>query len=91
MLQLFEYDLPFRSPFRTASAVYKNRRGILIHYKNSRTDVVVEASPLPGLSKESFDDVKQALLNQQKFIFCTIFFELSGPFDFGGKLREKYF
>lgn len=68
MLQLFEYDLPFRSPFITGSAEYKSRKGILIHYKNSRTDVVAEAAPLPGFSKESFNDVKQSLSNQQEFI-----------------------
>lgn len=68
MLQLFEYELPFRSPFRTGSAIYKNRNGILIHYKNNGINLVVEAAPLPGFSGESLDDVKQVLMNQKEFI-----------------------
>lgn len=68
MLQLFEYDLPFRSPFKTGSVAFVNRNGILIRFKNSWIDIVAEAAPLPGFSKESFGDVKQALLEQKEFI-----------------------
>lgn len=68
MLQLFEYELPFRSPFRTGSAIFENRNGILIHYKNNDIDLVVESAPLPGFSEESLIDVKQALVNEKEFI-----------------------
>ncbi|MDX1642118.1 MAG: hypothetical protein R3220_10495, partial [Balneolaceae bacterium] len=68
MLQLFEYELPFRSAFKTGSSVFKDRKGILLHYKNDAIDIVTEASPLPGFSNESFEEVRRALLNQKEGI-----------------------
>lgn len=68
MLELFEFDLPFHSPFKTASAAFKSRKGILLHFKNDTTDIVTEASPLPGFSKETFSEVKQVLLKEKDFI-----------------------
>ncbi|WP_234572352.1 enolase C-terminal domain-like protein [Rhodohalobacter sp. 614A] len=68
MLQLFEYELPFRSPFKTGSATFKTRKGILIHYEKNDVDLVAEAAPLPGFSEESYEDVKHVLVNQKKFI-----------------------
>lgn len=68
MLQLFEYDLSFRSPFRTGSAIYQNRKGVLIHYKKDGLDLVAESAPLPGFSEESLEDVKKALTNSKEFI-----------------------
>lgn len=68
MIQLFEYELPFRSPFLTGASRFQNRNGILLHYQEDETDFIVEASPLPGFSRESFSEVKQILLNQKRFI-----------------------
>lgn len=68
MLQLFEYELPFRSVFQTGSSSFKTRKGTLIHYQEEGADFVVEASPLPGFSRESLPGVKRVLLNQQNFI-----------------------
>ena len=66
MLQLFEYELPFRSSFQTGSSEFKTRKGVLLHYREGEIDFVVEASPLPGFSRESFSDVRQTLLDQKK-------------------------
>lgn len=68
MLDLFEYELPFRSTFQTGSSEFSSRKGVLIHYRENKTDFVAEASPLPGFSKESFDDVKQSLTDQKRWI-----------------------
>ncbi|MDZ7718948.1 MAG: enolase C-terminal domain-like protein [Balneolaceae bacterium] len=68
MLQLFEYELPFRSAFKTGSSDFKNRKGVLIHYHENNIDFVSEASPLPGFSRETFGDVRQSLLDQKRWI-----------------------
>lgn len=68
MLQLFEYELPFRATFQTGSSKFKSRKGILLHYQEEDTDFVVEASPLPGFSRESFSEVKHTLFNQKQLI-----------------------
>lgn len=77
MLQLFEYQLPFRNSFQTGSSTFKNRKGVLLHYQEEDTDFVVEASPLPGFSRESIFEVKQILLDQKKFIEDFLSGELS--------------
>ncbi len=68
MLQLFEYELPFRTAFQTGSSKFKSRKGVLLYYQEEGTDFVVEASPLPGLSRESFSEVKHTLFNKKTFI-----------------------
>lgn len=68
MLQLFEYELPFRSPFKTGSSEFNIRKGVLIHYRESNIDFLVEASPLPGFSSETFNEVRQSLINQKRWI-----------------------
>lgn len=62
MIRLFEYNLPFKAPFKTATTNYDHRKGILIIYKTVEFSVLSEASPLPGFSNESFEDVKKTLL-----------------------------
>lgn len=68
MLQFFEYELPFRSPFQTGSSDFRNRKGIVIQYRENGIDFLVEASPLPGFSSESFDEVRQSLIKQKRWI-----------------------
>lgn len=68
MLQLFEYELPLHSVFRTGSSEVKNRKGVLIHYRENNIDFVSEASPLSGYSQESFAEVRQSLLDQKKWV-----------------------
>jgi O-succinylbenzoate synthase len=68
MLQLFEYELPFQTAFKTGSSEYKTRKGVLLHYRYNNLDFLSEASPLPGFSKESPDKVLQSLTDQIKWI-----------------------
>ncbi len=68
MLQLFEYELPFRSTFKTGASEFKNRKGVLIHYRENNVDFVSETSPLPGFSSETFEEVQQSLLSQKRWI-----------------------
>ena len=68
MLQLFEYELPFRSVFKTGSSEFKTRKGVLIHYCENNIDFVSEVSPLPGFSRETFRAVQQSLLSQKRWI-----------------------
>lgn len=77
MLQLFEYELPFRSAFTTGSSEYKTRKGVLIHYRENNIDFISEASPLPGFSRESFEDVRQSLLDQKSWIEGVLEAELT--------------
>lgn len=77
MLQLFEYELPFRTAFQTGSSDFRTRKGVLIHYREAEIDFVAEASPLPGFSRESFTEVRQTLLDQKKQIENFLESELS--------------
>lgn len=73
MIRCFEYNLPFAAPFTTAADHYSNRKGILIEHKNGSENIIVEASPLPGFSLESFSNVKNALDSHHKKI--EVFFD----------------
>lgn len=68
MIQLFEYEIPFRTPFKTGATVYNNRRGILIRYQNNNMDIAAEAAPLPGYSRESLTQVKECLQSNKRNI-----------------------
>lgn len=68
MLQYFQYEIPFRTPFKTASKIYHFRKGVILHYKNEKIDLFTEASPLPGFSRESIEDVRDSLLQNQESI-----------------------
>ena len=62
MIRLYEYRLPFKAPFKTASNTYDHRTGILIDYTTDEFSVLSEASPLPGFSNDTFEDVKKTFL-----------------------------
>lgn len=61
-ISLYQYSIPFRTPLKTANAVFPVREGFLIHYldKKAHISVWAEASPLPGFSSESGSDIIQA-------------------------------
>jgi len=55
-ISIYKYNLPFVRPFKNASGTLKSRKGILINLQHKNIDLTAEASPLPGFSRESFDD-----------------------------------
>jgi O-succinylbenzoate synthase len=61
MISLYKFHLPLKDPFVTGKDTYNNRSGILIRYLNNSIDLWAEASPLPGFSEESLNDVSKAL------------------------------
>ncbi|MEX0647097.1 MAG: enolase C-terminal domain-like protein [Balneolaceae bacterium] len=60
MLQFYEFTLPFRSVFKTGAGDFLQRSGTLIHFSDHSTQILAEASPLPGFSRESLADVKES-------------------------------
>lgn len=65
MIELFEYQLPFVKPFRTARADITYRIGVLIRYTDSRCEIITEAAPLPGFSPNHIDRVRSELLQHR--------------------------
>lgn len=61
MISLYRYRLPFNRPFITGSETYSFREGVLIRYFSNSCDLWAEASPLPGFSNESYDEVSSKL------------------------------
>src|SRR5690606_19115802 len=54
MIEVFEFNIPFKKPFLLANGAFKERRGFIIRYKNQ----VSEISPLPFFSEETIDSVR---------------------------------
>lgn len=66
MLELYRYRLPFQRPFITGVGTFQHREGVLLRYHTSDIDIVSEASPLPGFSKESLQQAEDYLSSKQK-------------------------
>jgi o-succinylbenzoate synthase len=64
--QIYQYRLPFIEPFVTSGDTYSERKGLLLFYEDQLSGTVAEASPLPGYSEETFDQVWDSLLPMQK-------------------------
>lgn len=58
MISLYEYNLPFAKTFKTGSDNFSERKGMIIHFTDD-VEALAEAAPLPGFSKESFEDVRR--------------------------------
>ena len=59
MITLYHYSLPFEKIFRSASAGYTHREGLIITYGDPDLGLFsAEAAPLPGFSTESFSEIK---------------------------------
>lgn len=54
--------MPFRTPFKTGAGDISSRDGVLIQFQDGDVDVLAEASPLPGFSVETFNEVKSHFL-----------------------------
>lgn len=63
MISLYTFRLPFKKPFITGHDTYTHREGVLIRYLDNSADLWSEASPLPGFSPDTFDDVCRFLAN----------------------------
>lgn len=62
MISFYQYQLPFTEPLKTGAGELSSREGILIHFQDGDLEILSEASPLSGFSKESFQSVKIDLL-----------------------------
>lgn len=59
------YRLPFELPLETSQTVFNHRKGfILVHEADNRL-FYSETAPLPGFSKENFDQIKKILASQK--------------------------
>lgn len=63
MISIYQYHLPFLTPLKTGAGDIASREGFLIHFQDNDLDILSEASPLPGFSKESFLSVKTHLIS----------------------------
>lgn len=88
MISYYQYRLPFLAPLITGAGDISFREGILIQFEDGLMDVLAEASPLPGFSKETFETVKSHLLRIKSeldlFLKSSFTFEelqqfISGP------------
>src|SRR5690625_3219124 len=59
MITLYHYSLPFEKIFRSASAGFAHREGLIITYAGPVLGLFsAGAAPLPGFSTESFYEIK---------------------------------
>ncbi len=79
MLDLYTYQLPFNKPFKTGSTSFSTRSGLILRFKDSSSDAISEAAPLPGFSREGINDVINSADTRKKSIqqFFKNDFELS--------------
>jgi L-Ala-D/L-Glu epimerase len=61
LIELYKYQLPFKNPFVTGKGEFHLREGVLVRYSDHSGEVLTEASPLPGFSKESIDSISGVL------------------------------
>ncbi|TVR17636.1 MAG: hypothetical protein EA391_04275 [Balneolaceae bacterium] len=78
MIKTYTYSLPFTIPFKTGKSVFKNREGVIVRYIHD-TEVVTEASPLPGFSTETLDDVRTFFTSYSDSL--STFFDSNYTFD----------
>lgn len=60
-MNFYKYTLPYKSPFKIHSNLFHERRGIIIKADYAAFNSYGEAAPLPGFSKESFEDVERQI------------------------------
>lgn len=61
-MRAFRFRIPFKNPILLKGQIYADRQGVLLE----RNGQWSEASPLPGFSLETIDDVVAGLLGKQK-------------------------
>jgi len=60
-VNIFEYKIPFKKPFKSAGNIYLQRKGIVLSIDSSAGPVYAEAAPLPGFSTDTLSEVKNWL------------------------------
>jgi o-succinylbenzoate synthase len=63
MLSLYAYKLPFKTPFKTGAGVFTHREGFILHFSARNSSSVTEIAPLPGFSKETFQEVEKLIIS----------------------------
>lgn len=63
MLDLYRYRVPFKKPFVTGAGTFQYREGLILRHHASGNDIVSEAAPLPGFSRESLQQAETHLLS----------------------------
>ncbi len=65
-LKYFKYKLNFKIPFTTSVARFESREGFIIKAETDEGVAFGEAAPLPGFSKETFDETEKKLISLAK-------------------------
>ncbi|MEX2456631.1 MAG: o-succinylbenzoate synthase [Balneolaceae bacterium] len=79
MVSLHSFQLPFKKPFITGKETFMVREGIIIRFQDDTVDAISEASPLPGFSVESLDEVQRFLIENSTSL--NTFFETDFTLD----------
>lgn len=66
--KVYSYDIPFTQPFRLSGITVEKRLGIIFYLKNKHGEFWSEASPLPGFSPETFDDVRFEAIQIERWL-----------------------
>jgi O-succinylbenzoate synthase len=80
-MRAFRFQIPFKKPILLKGRIYESRQGVLLE----RNGQWAEASPLPGFSLETVDDVVASLRGKQKppasltFAFSALDEPLAAP------------
>ncbi len=61
MLQLYKYEIPFKSEFKTGTGTVNKRIGIILVYKAENITAYGEIAPLPGFSDYNLDEILQII------------------------------
>lgn len=65
MISYYHFKLPFHTPFKTGSVEYTFREGVIISFQDDTLNVLAEASPLPGFSMETTENVIADLIRSK--------------------------
>lgn len=60
-LHCYKYRLPFTAPVKTSENTFEQREGLILEYATGNFHCYGEVAPLPGFSKETLDNVQQAV------------------------------
>ena len=84
MISYYHFQLPFRTPFKTGSGEFSFREGVILNFRDDKLNVLAEASPLPGFSRETVENVIADLKRNNTILdeFLKVQFTLADFQDF---------